>query len=47
MRFQVCDVAKPQGSVSKIYAQGHKVVFDDEGSYVKNKRTGKRTDIVN
>eukprot|EP00973_Karenia_brevis_P021533 2959621-Karenia_brevis.AAC.1 len=47
MKFQVCPVTKPLGSVSKMVKTGHKVVFDDpdsgEGSYIQNKVTGRKT----
>ena len=34
---------KPLGSVKKMCQAGNQVVFDDSGSYVINKVTGKRT----
>ena len=40
MLFQVAPVTKPLGSVSKICKKGHRVVFDDDGSYIENKITG-------
>ena len=40
MTFQVAPVAKPLGSVQRICAAGHTVVFDSEGSYIRNKQTG-------
>ena len=40
MLFQVAQVTKPLGSVSKICKKGHRVVFDDDGSYIENKITG-------
>ena len=40
MTFQVAPVAKPLGSVQRICAAGHMVVFDSEGSYIVNKQTG-------
>ena len=36
---QVCDVNKALMSVKKIVAAGNKVVFDEEGSYIEDKRT--------
>ena len=39
MTFQVAPVAKPLGSVQRICAAGHTVVFDSEGSYILNKQT--------
>ena len=46
MAFQVAKVKKPLASVSKICANGFKVVFDDDGSYLEHKSTGARTAIV-
>jgi hypothetical protein len=45
MRFQICEVTKPLGSVSRICQAGSRVVFGppDEGSYIENVTTGKRT----
>ena len=40
MLFQVAQVTKPLGSVSKICKKGHRVVFNDDGSYIENKITG-------
>ena len=40
MILKAAPVTKPLGSVKKICAAGHVVVFDDEGSYIMNKRTG-------
>jgi len=40
MRVQAAPVTKPLASVKKIVQAGHKVVFDDEGSYILNKTTG-------
>ena len=40
---QVCAVEKTLMSVSKIAAQGNRVVFDDDGSYIENKASGERT----
>ena len=33
-------MARPLGSVKRMCAAGHRIVFDDEGSYVENKYTG-------
>ena len=42
--MQVAPVKKVLASVAKICGSGNKVVFDDEeGSYIENKSTGKRT----
>ena len=39
---QVCDVNKALLSVSRLVKQGHRVVFDDENSYIEDKITGER-----
>ena len=39
---QVCKVHQPLLSVKKMCKAGHRIVFDDEGSYVENKVTGER-----
>ena len=39
---QVCDVHRPLMSVKRVCKNGNRVVFDDEGSYVENKRTGEK-----
>jgi hypothetical protein len=45
MRFQICEVTKPLGSVSRICQAGSRVVFGppNEGSYIEHVTTGKRT----
>ena len=40
MTFQAAPVDRPLGSVKRMCRAGHRVVFDDEGSYVLNKGTG-------
>ena len=40
---QVCSANKTFMSVSKVAAQGNRVVFDDEGSYIEDKVSGERT----
>ena len=42
MTFQVTDVTKALGSVSKIVANGNKVVLDGSGSFIENKRSRER-----
>jgi hypothetical protein len=42
MTFQVADVSKALGSVSKICSNGNRCVFDDEGSYIQNKLSGEK-----
>ena len=39
---QVCSVNKALLSVRKMTKAGNRVVFDDEGSYVEDKKTGER-----
>ena len=43
---QVCDVHGPLMSVKRMCKSGHRVVFDDEGSYVESKHTGEKLKIV-
>ena len=43
MTAQICAVTKNLMSVSKMIAQGNRVVFDDEGSYIEDKVSGDRT----
>jgi hypothetical protein len=45
MTFQVTKVRGPLGSVRRICEAGNKVVFDEEGSYIENKKSKKRTVI--
>ena len=40
MTFQAAPVDRALGSVKRMCASGHVVVFDEDGSYVANKRTG-------
>ena len=42
MSFRVVDVTKALSSVSKICQRKNRVVFDRDGSYIKNKTSGKR-----
>jgi hypothetical protein len=45
MRFQICNVTKPLGSVSRICQAGSRVIFGppEEGSYIEHIMTGKKT----
>jgi hypothetical protein len=45
MTFQICEVTKPLGSVSRICQAGSRVVFGppEEGSYIEHIQTGKKT----
>ena len=40
MTFQAARVSKPLGSVTRIFAAGHRVVFDEDGSDIENNTTG-------
>ena len=42
--FDVADVTRPLGSVSKLVKKNHQVVFDEERSYIRNKKTGAEID---
>ena len=39
---QVCEVNKALLSVKKMAAAGNRVVFDQDGSYIEDKRSGER-----
>ena len=43
MTFQMAQVNKALASVRRICEAGNKVVFDEMGSLIENKRTGKKT----
>ena len=45
MTVQICDVNKALLSVKRTCATGHRVVFDDDGSSIKNKNTMERTPL--
>jgi hypothetical protein len=46
MTFQVGKECKRTlGSVKKMCGAGNRVVFDDDGSYVENKTSGKKTKV--
>ena len=46
MTFQVCKVNGPLGSVRKMCKAGNRVVFDEEGSFIEHKETGRKTRII-
>ena len=46
MGVQIADVKKVLGSVRRMCEAGNKVVFDEDGSYVMNKTTGRKTPIA-
>ena len=43
---QVCEVHRPLMAVKKICKAGHRVIFDDEGSYVEDKETGETMKVI-
>ena len=43
MSFQAAPVDRALGSAKRMCQSGHRVVFDEEGSYVMNKHTGEIT----
>ena len=45
MTAQVCDVNKPLMSVHKLVQTGHRVIFDDGGSWIEDKATGECIDL--
>ena len=40
MTFQAAPVKRPLGAVRRMCRSSHRVVFDDDGSYIMNKTTG-------
>ena len=45
VRAQVCAVHQPLLSVKGMCRSGHRVVFDEDGSFIENKRTLERLKI--
>ena len=45
MNFSVTDCKKPLASVSKIVDRGNRVVFDEDESYILNKKTGEKISL--
>ena len=45
MRMTVADVGKVLMSVAKVCESGYRVVFDEDGSYMEEKRSGQRTKL--
>ena len=43
---QASDVTKPLGAAREIVKAGHKIVLDEESSYIENKTTKKRIPIT-
>jgi hypothetical protein len=46
MNMRVAEVTKPLLSVEEMMYKNHRIVFDLPKSYIENKSTGKRTEIV-
>ena len=46
MRFHVTDATKNLASVKKMTQNGNRVVFDEERSYIQNKRTGQEMNLI-
>ena len=44
--FQVAGINKPLAGVSKLIDDGWRVVFDDEASYIKHKKTGRTIELT-
>ena len=42
VKAQVCDVNKALLSVKKMTGAGNRVVFDEEGSYIEHKQSGRK-----
>jgi len=43
--MQVADVHKPLCAMSKVCKAGHRIVLDDDGSYIQHKVTGETTTL--
>ena len=43
--FEVANISRPLGSVSKLVRKQNMVVFDEDESYIKNKRTGEKVQL--
>ncbi len=46
LNIRVADVTKPLLFVEEMMCKNHRVVFDLPNSYIENKNTGQRTDII-
>ena len=46
MRYHVTDATKYLASVKKMTQNGNRVVFDEERSFIQNKRTGQEMDLI-
>ena len=45
LEFDVANVSKPLGSVSKMVKKAHKNVFDEPTSFIQNKNNGKKISL--
>ena len=45
MTFQVADVTKPLASAGRITARGHRIVLDDDDSYIMHKTTHRKVPL--
>jgi hypothetical protein len=43
--FDIAKITRPLMSVSEMVKKHYRVVFDDDGSYIENKRTGEWVDV--
>ena len=43
--FEVANITRPLGSVSKLVRKHNRVVFDDDGSYIENKASGEKVPL--
>jgi hypothetical protein len=46
VRTQLTDVRKPLMSVSKLCDEGNRVIFEEKGGYIENKKSGQRTNFL-
>ena len=46
INFTTCDVKRPLAAVVDMCDQGKRVVFDNDGSYIEDKKTGMREEIT-
>ena len=46
MNFRVAEVTKPLMSVKSIVDRGNKVVFEREGSYIQNEKSGEKVNLI-
>jgi hypothetical protein len=46
VRTQLTDVRKPLMSVSKVCDEGNRVIFEENGGFIENKKSGQRTNFL-